>query len=170
MRVHEAAWVLTEARREASFQRQWEMLWMLGGVSSGGPLDFLWRFCEVPVQVPHSFRLLWPPALVCTSIFTAFPECGANPALILVNLQEMFWWSEIEAVLFDPLLVRSSAEGLCTGLFLLRSHSRSPPGPCLDQSPRYCLSFVFVWIFPPYPMNCQSLIQIRVEETFKGYL
>lgn len=70
-------------------------------ISHGGPVNFLWRYSEMLVQVPSCLRLLWPPALVCTSIFMAFPECDANLVLILVNLQ-MFWYFEIGAALIDP--------------------------------------------------------------------
>lgn len=149
MRVPEAAWGLTKARQEGSFQRQWEMLWMLGRVSYGGPLNFLWRFCEVPVEVPHRFRLLLPPALVCTSIFTAFPECGANPALILVNPQEMFWWSEIEAVLIDPLLVRSSAKGLCAPAFFFYEVTVAPPRSLFRLKSPVLSRLCFCLDFPP---------------------
>lgn len=159
-----------------------ELLWILGEFSvevlwssCGSPPNFTWRSCKFPVEVLWNacaslscLRLLWPPALVCTSIFMAFPECDANLVLILVNLQ-MFWCFEIGAALIDPPNYQLWRRILCPGLFLLQSHSppRSTFRPKFLILSRLCFCLFF---FPPYLMNCQLFMQIRVEEIFKGYL
>lgn len=51
------------------------------------PVEILWISSGGSLQIPRCVRLLWPPALVRTSISRAFPARSANPVLILVILQ-----------------------------------------------------------------------------------
>lgn len=159
-----------------------ELLWILGEFSMevlwsscGSPPDFTWRSCKFPVEV------LWnacaspqlSQAVVASSPglyinFYGFSRVRCKPSANPGESADGFGVLRLEQH-WLTLLIISSEEGFCALAFFFYKVT-VPPGPCLDQSSSYCLGFVFVFFFPPYLMNWQLFMQIRVEETFKGYL
>lgn len=153
--VCEAMWVFTEARQEGSFQpRRWETLWMLGGISYEGPMNFLWWSYEFPIEVLWSSYagptlsqavMVSSPDLYINFHSFARAQCkpSANPGESAVDVLVIWDWSSIDWPSPNYELCRRT---LCTGLFLLQSHSHSPRSLFRPKSPvvsRLCFCVAF---------------------------